>query len=214
MSFDKKYWDSRILNYLESDWSLVASPFAVETLKFIKPHSRILELGAGAGQDSSFFAKNNHEVVVSDATDAHFKEIISRNEYKLECMIIDVSNKFPFPDNSFDVIYAQLSLHYFNNEDMARILSEIRRVIKPKGIFACMLNSTKDAEYQPDAERQGELLLVDGIWKRYFTKDTLKPFVGGFDEVLFDELGKTAKDDNVGTSGMIRYIGRKKIYED
>ena len=45
--------------------------------------------------------------------------------------------KFPFLDNSKDLIIADLSLHYFSSEDTIHIMREIKRVLKPKGLLWC-----------------------------------------------------------------------------
>lgn len=62
-------------------------------------------------------------------------------------MELDVSKPLPFEENTFDVIYAHLSLHYFSKEQTNAILSEIQRVIKRGGIFATLLNTKMDPEY-------------------------------------------------------------------
>jgi ubiquinone/menaquinone biosynthesis C-methylase UbiE len=65
----------------------------------------------------------------------------------IEPQQLDVSQPLPFPDSSFDVVFAELLLHYFPDTIMQQIMTEISRVLKPGGILACMMNSTKDPEY-------------------------------------------------------------------
>ena len=43
-----------------------------------------------------------------------------------------------------------------------------------------------------------------------FSKESLEPFVKDFEPLLFDENGRTPKDDAVSNSGMIQFIGRVK----
>ena len=43
---------------------------------------------------------------------------------------MDMSTKYPFEDDSINVIIADLSLHYFNLEKTKHIFDEIYRVLK------------------------------------------------------------------------------------
>jgi ubiquinone/menaquinone biosynthesis C-methylase UbiE len=44
--------------------------------------------------------------------------------------ILDVSHGIDFPDESFDVVYAHLSLHYFTREENLSIVQDIKRILK------------------------------------------------------------------------------------
>lgn len=120
------FWTKRILQYLNSEWSLKPSPFAVLTGSYLTPGSNILELGCGAGQDGLWFASQGYPTTMSDYLDVGFSEISKRAsesgvEDLVQTQIIDASNILPYNDASFDCIYAQLSLHYFT-ENFAVIL--------------------------------------------------------------------------------------------
>lgn len=47
------------------------------------------------------------------------------------------------------------------------------------------------------------------INKRYFSTESLKEYVRGFEAILVDDAGETYKDRAVGTSNLVRFIGRK-----
>jgi ubiquinone/menaquinone biosynthesis C-methylase UbiE len=59
----------------------------------------------------------------------------------------DISHKFDFEDEYFDVVYANLSLHYFTDKTLNKIFQEIRRVLKQGGIFVACCKSTEDPLY-------------------------------------------------------------------
>ena len=50
---------------------------------------------------------------------------------RVDLRTLDVLMPFEIDDASLDVVYAHLILHYFDNDTMKRIISEISRVLKP-----------------------------------------------------------------------------------
>lgn len=209
MSFNQKYWENKIKKYKQEDWSHNPSPFAKLVLPYISGKN-ILELGAGAGQDGLWFAHEGKRVVMSDATDANFEEIKKQAKGNVELIKFDITDTFPFKDKSFDAVYAQLVIHYFDNRTTEFIFSEISRVLKEGGVVALMVNSVNDPEYDKSKSNSEDIVVMQGISKRYFSVESLTPFVKNFEAILFNNKGCTPKDDVVNNSGMIQFIGCKK----
>lgn len=209
----KWHWDIRIKEYLASGWSHAPSEFAREVQKNLKTSAQLLELGAGAGQDSLWFASQGNMVELTDAFDVGFNVIANRIpqniKERVNFAVVDASQSLPYENQQFDCVYAQLSIHYFNDDVTHLLFSEIHRILKPGGIVAVMMNTTKDAEYDESKLNAEGLLDVNGLMKRYFSIESLAPFVVEFEPLLFDDRGRTPKDDEKHNSGMIRFIGRK-----
>ncbi len=205
--YNPKHWQKRLPQYLSENWSKLPSPFAKQTVKYLKDGAKVLELGAGAAQDGLWFESSGYDVTISDGDDVAFNEIQARSVTSKRPVLVDITKPLPFEDNSFDAVYAQLVLHYFDDETMHQIIKEIERVLKPGGIFSCMVNSLDDPEYDETLENASGLINVDGLIKRYFTLDSFAPFVSTFRPLLFDNKGRHPKDDAKGNVGMIRFIG-------
>lgn len=209
----KAYWDKKIKNYLSQEWSQKPSPFAVFVANHVKPKSKILELGAGAGQDGLYFASLGHDVLITDVDSIAFKDINNRAKTmglkSVKFKTIDLTDNFNLSNTKFDLVYAQLVLHYFNDTDMQKIITQIHTALKTGGMFACMVNSTSDQEYSQIKNKSNELSLVNGIQKRFFTTNSFSKFTNKFTVILLDNKGTTPKDDIVGTSNIIRFIGIK-----
>lgn len=210
-NYDSKYWSSKIQGYLQEDWSRLPSPFVRLASAHFKPGSRVLELGSGAGQDGIWLEEQGFDVVFSDGNTSAFDNIQSKSKKHTRPVDFDITARFPFNDNSFDVVYAQLVLHYFDDETMLRIMNEIKRVLSKNGILALMVNSVEDPEYKDSSNNESGILIKDKLLKRYFSVNTLKPFVDGFSPIVFNDKGRTPKDDAVNNSGMIQFVG--KLYE-
>ena len=79
-------------------------------------------------------------------------------------------DEFPFEDNSTDLVIADLSLHYFKEKDTNRIISEIKRILKPNGYLFFRLNSTNSTEYKKIIEH-GEKEIESNL---FFSKNMEK----------------------------------------
>ena len=94
---------------------------------------RVLEVGCGAGVDLARFAKGGAEVVgvdlaasAIDLARANFEQQHLTGEFH-----VADGESLPFPDNSFDLVYAHGVVQY--TADPARLVEECRRVLKPGG---------------------------------------------------------------------------------
>lgn len=106
--------------------------------KYLGPvkNKYILELGCGFGEASIYFAKKGARVVASDISFKmvnFVKKLAKFNNTKIEVYRFSCY-KIPFPDNSFDVVYAANLLHHV---DIDSCVKEIKRVLKEDGAFVC-----------------------------------------------------------------------------
>ena len=122
-----------------------------------------------------------------------------------------MSETFPYEDDLYDVVYAHLSVHYFNFEITQQLFSEIYRVLKPGGIFAVLTNSMSDPEIEGYAKLEDKYYRgPSGVTKRYFTVESMKKFANQFEVIVADEKGETYKDRAVCVRNLIRFVGKKQ----
>jgi SAM-dependent methyltransferase len=208
-TYNANHWQKKIAGYQTEAWSNKPSPFAKLVKTYIGSKPRILELGTGAGQDGTWFSNQGYDVTASDGDSNAFDSIRANSNGKLTLEKFDLLGRFPFDSEAFDVVYAQLVLHYFEDAEMIVIMKEIQRILAKDGIVAVMVNTVEDPEYKESGCSDG-FIRTDKLTKRFFSKSTLAPFVADFKTLLFDAKGNTPKDDEVGNSGMIQFIGRKQ----
>ena len=101
----------------------------------------LLELGAGHGRDSIFFASNGIQVAALDYSNAGIEIILhkakkEKKELQVNSITFDLRNALPFPNSYFDAVYSHMFLNMkFSKDELSFIISEIRRVLKDGGLI-------------------------------------------------------------------------------
>jgi ubiquinone/menaquinone biosynthesis C-methylase UbiE len=108
----------------------------------IPANSKILELGAGTGRYSFYYASKGHQVTATDVVPKHVEKMKNKlhQNPKIEHMKIelkDATDLTGFKDESFDVVLSLGPLYHLRNEaDRIDSITESLRVLKPGGILA------------------------------------------------------------------------------
>lgn len=93
---------------------------------------RILDVGCGTGKQLSLLPKNM-EAVGIDLSEAMLAQ--ADLQAKGKCHQADAT-AIPFDNESFDLILSQFALHEKETETINLELSEVRRLLKPSGVFS------------------------------------------------------------------------------
>ncbi|HSW90550.1 MAG TPA: methyltransferase domain-containing protein [Candidatus Saccharimonadales bacterium] len=214
---DKNVWTALHDDYKQRDWAKIPSMFAETSIAYFPQQGRVLDLGAGLGQDSRFFAEKGYDVVSTDlengTLEEQFADLPSELKNKLSTARVDLREELPFGNGSFDVVYAHLSLHYFDYETTVRLIGEIQRVLRPGGVIAFFVNSTSDPEYASGTKIENDFFQVGDATKRYFSIETTREFTKYIDTTLLDDKGETYKDAAKGVHNLIRFIGTRRQKE-
>lgn len=208
-----KEWNNLHEYYKKQDWINKPNIFATEVIKYFPKNAKVLELGAGQGQDSRFFAENGFMITSTDISQTALSENKEKLTQKLknlvEILAVDMTKKLPFGDEVFDVVYAHLSIHYFDTRTTKEVMREIYRVLKPDGLVIMLNNSVTDPEYRQGKQIEEDYFFIEDKNKRYFSPKSIKNFLSGFETILLDDKGETYKDSAKGIHSLIRYVGRK-----
>ena len=93
----------------------------------IESNAQILDVGAGYGALTKKLHESGFNVSACDMSPEIFKYDL------VECRKVDVTEPFPYPDNSFDIIIAiEVSEHILDHE---MLFKESKRLLKPGGKF-------------------------------------------------------------------------------
>lgn len=191
MNKQKQFWDNLHIKRGVDHLTHKPTKFAEEVQNLIPKNSKILELGCGVGNDFLYFAQNGHQVLATDLS----KIAIEKNEKyfkedNLKFEILDMSLPMNFPDNTFDAVYARLSLHYFTDQVTKEIFKEIHRILKPSGLFCFLCKSTNDPYYGKGRLIEKDMYEENGHIRHFFSEDYVKECLEGSFEIQRLETGQ------------------------
>ncbi|MDE2040962.1 MAG: class I SAM-dependent methyltransferase [Patescibacteria group bacterium] len=137
----REYWDKKHTNdYSRKDWADKASIFSVQVVKFFPRTGNILEIGTGQGGDANYFQSLGYTVTATDYSGQALESAKSKVD-NVKFVNIDTANGLPFPDETFDVVYSHMALHYFDKETTRKVFEDIHRILKSYGILATITNT-------------------------------------------------------------------------
>ena len=104
--------------------------------------STLLELGCGQGRDSLFFTNfvsNVTSVDISENAINFVKKIKNeRNLTNLDLFVHDIKKPLNFLDKSFDIVYSNLALQFFDINQLKEIFSNISEIMSNDSFFICI----------------------------------------------------------------------------
>ncbi len=175
-------WD-RVYNSDRTFFGDQPSNFALLCFNHMKIHNvrRILELGAGHGRDSVFFASNGIEVDALDYSTVAIElleKIAKERRLPMRPHLFDVKDPLPFQDSYFDGVYSHMLLNMrFSFEQLHFILSQIRRVLKSRGLNFFSVRNKNDDSYGKGIEVDKGVYEINCFQIRFFTQNEIRDLI-------------------------------------
>jgi len=135
----------------EADWRWpLAERFLIQMQDEDK--SRLLEIGAGVGYTSLWFAERGLDVVATDLSPAQVEIARAKGLDAYARDMFDLS----FPAESFDAAWAMNCIHHIPSDDLPAVLAGIADILRPSALFYAAVWGGRDIEgmyendfYQP-----------------------------------------------------------------
>ena len=190
-------------NYWESNFSskpkmfgLDPSVAAINALKKFKDENidEIIELGAGLGRDTIFFAQNSIQVHALDYSPSGIKVIKEKaKKYNLDHLItaeiFDIRDSFKINNKFFDACYSHmLYCMALSTSDLSQINSEINRVLKQGGLNVYTVRNDIDGDYKNGIHRGEDMYEANGFIVHFFTKEKINSLLNGFDNLILEQF--------------------------
>jgi len=110
------------------------------------PKGKVLDLGCGLGQYTKYFLDKGFEVVSADISINALNKVKERIP-EANIIQMDMSKRIPFDDQTFALVFANLSIHYFSEEVTKKLIKDVERILKSDGYFIGSVNSSKGFKY-------------------------------------------------------------------
>ena len=96
---------------------------------------KILDIGAGLGESSVYFALQGASVTTSDISPIMVDKVLQlAAKYGVAMQgIVSTAETLNVPENYFDFVYIANTIHHVPDRD--QLFTQIRRALKPGGIF-------------------------------------------------------------------------------
>lgn len=132
--------------------------------KYLKPGARILDIGAGAGEYSLYFAGKGYDVSALELSENNIRAFRKKikETHRIDLVQGNAMDLSRYADESFDIVLLLGPLYHLkNDEDKKKCIAEAQRVCKPDGkiFFAFISNDMvilTEFSYRPDYFTAGD----------------------------------------------------------
>jgi len=169
------YWKNKWLSLPQEP----ANNFAIRSYSLIKNKNlkALLDVGCGDGRDSLYFFKKGLKITAIDFSASGIEKLKSQSPH-INCILGDI-RKIKLQENSFNVIYAHLSLHYFDDKTTSKIFDNLYRALKKRGLIFVKCKSIDDALFGK-GQKIAENMYKKGHTRHFFSKEYMSEKLKSF----------------------------------
>ncbi|MFC9819565.1 class I SAM-dependent methyltransferase [Streptomyces erythrochromogenes] len=158
---------------------------------------KVLELGAGHGRDALYFARQGFSVLATDFSPAGLEQLREAAATqgvagRVTTAVHDVREPLPLANASVDAVFAHMLLCMaLSTQEIHALAAEVRRVLRPGGVFVYTVRHTGDAHYQAGTGHGDDIWEHGGFAVHFFRRDLVDALARGWtlDEVAAFEEG-------------------------
>ncbi|MGW5361943.1 methyltransferase domain-containing protein [Actinopolymorpha pittospori] len=149
----------------------------------------VLELGAGHGRDALYFARCGLAVRATDFSSQGLDQLrCAAAEAGLEGLVQtdvqDVRRPLSLRDGSVDAVYAHMLLCMaLSTEEIRALVGEVRRVLRPGGVFVYTVRHVGDAHYGAGISHGDDIYEHGGFAVHFFDRPLVDALAEGWSDL-------------------------------
>lgn len=146
----------------------------------------LLELGAGQGRDSLYFARLGFDVHALDFTDSGVEAIRGKAREatpagSLRASLHDCRDPLPFADESFDACYSHmLYCMALTTSQLERLSAEVYRVLRAGALHIYTARTTADPDFGTGVSHGDDMYESGGFIVHFFSGELVRRLACGF----------------------------------
>jgi SAM-dependent methyltransferase len=191
----KSHWDE-VFTKSGAFFGEEPSEFAQVSLDLFRQNGvrSLLEVGCGQGRDTFLFAQNEIDVTALDYSETAVSEISERAakvglSSQIYSQTHDVRAPLPFADESFDACYSHMLLCMeLSTAEIAFIMRETHRILKPGGLAVYSVRSSFDKHYRSGTYLGEEIYEIGGFVVHFFTEEKVHRLAKGYEILKIDRM--------------------------
>ena len=195
LNLQSQHWESNFSSKPEM-FGFEPSYSAKKALETFKKNNitNIIELGAGLGRDTIFFAQNGIYVHAIDYSLSATNIIKKRSkENNLDALIkvenYDIRKKLNCDNENFQACYSHmLFCMALTNQDLKDLNQEIFRVLKKDGFNIYTVRNHTDGDFKKGTHRGEDMYEMNGFIVHYFSENKIKNLLDGFTNVSIENF--------------------------
>jgi len=191
----KSHWD-KVFSKERAFFGEESSDFAKKSLELFRREGmhKVLDLGCGQGRDTFLFARSDLQVTALDYSETAVSALREKAaaaglSASIDAQAYDVRQPLPFQEASFDACYSHMLLCMeLSTAEIAFILGEIHRVLRPGGMALYSVRSSFDKHYRVGKHLREEIYEIGGFVVHFFTEEKIRKLAKGFAIQQVDRL--------------------------
>ncbi len=195
LNLQSQHWESNFSSKPEM-FGFEPSYSAKKALETFKKNNitNIIELGAGLGRDTIFFAQNGIYVHAIDYSLSATNIIKKRSkENNLDTLIkvenYDIRKKLNCDNENFQACYSHmLFCMALTNQDLKDLNQEIFRVLKKDGFNIYTVRNHTDGDFKKGTHRGEDMYEMNGFIVHYFSENKIKSLLNGFTNISIENF--------------------------
>lgn len=174
---------------------LIQKKLTHDRVQVKKRVDRVLDLGCGNGRHAIYFAREGFRasgVDVSAQAIDWAKDWANREGLDIDFRVAAIE-QLPYEDGVFDAVVSHGVLDHVRMKTARKAAEEVKRVLRPAGIFYCDLRCADDFEYGVGEQLESNTFVVNagyekGLVQHFFTADDAKLLFDGLFRILYSEI--------------------------